>query len=43
MAKTIRVCPDKNGVVRNVQLLIGLCNGTKTVFLQTNTQNYFTC
>ena len=43
MAKIIRVCPDKNGVVRNVQLLIGLCNGTKTVFLQTNTQNYFTC
>ena len=43
MAKTIRVCPDKNGVVRNVQLLIVLCNGTKTVFLQTNTQNYFTC
>ena len=31
MAKTIFVCPDKNGVVRNVQLLVGSCNGMKTV------------
>ena len=23
MAKIIRVCPDKNGVVQNVQLLVG--------------------
>ena len=31
MAKIIQVCPVKNGVVRNVQLLVGSCNGTKTV------------
>ena len=31
MAKIIRVCPNKSGVVRNVQLLVGSCNGTKTV------------
>ena len=31
MAKIIHVCPDKNGAVLNVQLLVGSCNGTKTV------------
>ena len=31
MAKIIQVCPVKNGVVWNVQLLVGSCNGTKTV------------
>ena len=31
MAKIIRVCPDKNCVFRNVQLLVSSCNGTKTV------------
>ena len=31
MAKIIHVCPDKNGVLQNVQLLVGSCNGTKTV------------
>ena len=31
MAKIIRACPDKKGVARNVQLLIGSYNGTKTV------------
>ena len=29
MAKIVRVCPD--GVVRNVHLLVGSCNATKTV------------
>ena len=31
MVNIICVCPDKNGVVRNAQLLVGSCNGTKTV------------
>ena len=31
MDKIIRVCPDKDGVVRNVQLFVGSCHGTKTV------------
>ena len=31
MATIIRVCPDKNGVVPNVQLLVSSCNGAKTV------------
>ena len=31
MAKIIHFCPDKNGVLRDVQLLVGSCNGTKTV------------
>ena len=31
MAKIIRACPDKNAVLQNVQLLVGSCNGTKTV------------
>ena len=31
MAKTIHVCPDKNGAVLNVSLLVGSCNGMKTV------------
>ena len=31
MDKIIRVCPDKDGVDRNVQLFVGSCNGTKTV------------
>ena len=31
MAKLICVCPDKNGVAGNVQLLVGSFNGMKTV------------
>ena len=31
MAPIIRVFPDKNCVVRNIQLLVGSCNSTKTV------------
>ena len=31
MAKIIHVCPDKDGVFLNVQLLVGSCNGTKTL------------
>ena len=29
MAKIVHVFPDKNGVVRNAQLLFGSCNGKK--------------
>ena len=42
MAKIICVCPDKDGVVQNVQLLIGLYNGTKTV-LDRLIHKMFTC
>ena len=31
MAKIICACPDKHGVVQNVQLLVGSCNGMKIV------------
>ena len=31
MTKIIWVCPDKVGVVQSLQLLVGSCNGTKTV------------
>ena len=31
MAKIVRVSPDKDDVVRTVQLLVGSCNGVKTV------------
>ena len=31
MAKIICVCPDKDGVVWNVQLLVDSCNGMKKV------------
>ena len=40
MAKIIRVCPDKNGVAWNVQLLVGSCNGTKPV-LDRPIDNFF--
>ena len=40
MAKIIRVCPDKNGVAWNVQLLVGSCNGTKPV-LDRSIHNFF--
>ena len=35
MAKIIRVCPDENGAVGDVQLLVGSCEGTKTVLGRT--------
>ena len=31
MAKIIHVCPDKDGAFLNVQLLVGSCNGMKTL------------
>ena len=31
MAKIIHVCQDKDGVVQNVQLIVGSCNGMETV------------
>ena len=40
MAKIIRVCPDKSGAARNVQLLVGSCNGTKAV-LDRPTDKFF--
>ena len=34
MTKIICVCPDKVGVVQSLQLLVGSCNGTKTVLVR---------